>query len=100
MTANRIMSTEGIYITEGMYQPEPDYNDCHALLRYLRREALAEGSLGRLYSALGDILYEDPEEALGYFEAKLDEELDRNGHRLFIEGTPIFRTVPRHAECA
>jgi hypothetical protein len=92
MNANQIMKTEST-----PYQPEPDYNDRRALLHYLRREALANGSLGRLYLALGDILYDDPEEALRYFEAKLDEELDRNADRMFIEGTPIFRTVPKQA---
>ena len=94
------MDIKSAFLPEGMYLPEPDYNDRRALLRYLRREALAEGPLGRLYLAWGDILHDDPEEALRYFETKLDEELDRNGHRLFIEGTPIFRSVPRHAGCA
>jgi hypothetical protein len=74
------------------HQVEPDYNDRPAILHYMRRESLGAGSLGLLYSALGKIfLPDDPQRARQYHDEMLDRQLARDAHRLFIEGTPIFR---------
>jgi hypothetical protein len=74
------------------HRAEPDHNDRPAILRYMRRESLAAGSLGLLYSALGKIFFpHDPQGARRYHDEMLDRQLARDADRLFIEGTPIFR---------